>query len=215
MDILWSMRSIRQDSEKHPLDYKVFPVALDVLLKAQAMGLINKPIDVFAMDWQTLQSRLKEIASAGIARSVLHDLGRWHLASTEVLNRKLRVIEELLEESAYPDKEWQAVRRFISDDLLARLLGGISEVSLRRYASGERVTPLDIATRLHFLALVIGDLSGSYDDLGVTQWFERPRRKAFNGKTPVDLLKGEWHPDEAGPTTVRDFARTLNHFVAT
>lgn len=215
MDILWNMRSIRYDSKDNPPDHKVLAETLDVLLKAQAMGLLSKPIDIFAIDLESVQSRLKEIATAGIARSILHDIDRWRSLTPAVIIHKLGLVDQLLEESANPEKEWPVVRRYIADELLANLLGGISEISLRRYASGERNTPLDVVARLHFLALVIGDLSGSYDDLGVTQWFVRPRKKAFSGKTPLDLLKGEWHPEDAGPQRVREFAQSLNHFVAT
>ena len=51
-----------------------------------------------------------------------------------------------------PASEWHGVNRVLGGDVLARLLG-ISSSSVRRYLSGSRATPDEIAARLHFLAL--------------------------------------------------------------
>jgi hypothetical protein len=32
-----------------------------------------------------------------------------------------------------------------------------------------------VAERLHWLAMVVADLAGSYNALGIRRWFERPR----------------------------------------
>ena len=73
-----------------------------------------------------------------------------------------------------PASEWPALHRVLGPDLLARLLQ-ISTVSLRRYQSGARKTPDDVAVRLHALALMVGDLAGAYNDAGIRRWFARPR----------------------------------------
>lgn len=209
------MRSVQNRSDSNPLSRNIPAEVLDVLFKAQAAGLLSRPVDIFRLDLNVLRFHLKEIAEAGIGRGLLRDIAAWSFHDSQELANKLRLLDQLLEESPKPDKEWPAVRRIIPDSLLMQLLGNISETSLRRYAQGERDTPVDVAARLHFLALTIGDLSGSYDDLGVNQWFTRPRPQAFAGKTPRDLLSGNWQPYDPGPTKVRQFARSLNYCLAT
>ena len=90
---------------------------------------------------------------------------------------------------------------------LASLLG-ISVTSLRRYASSERETPDAVAVRLHHLALIVGDLAGAYNEVGIRRWFDRTRA-ALDGKSPAAVLAGEWNPDDAAPRKVRDLARSL------
>jgi S1-C subfamily serine protease len=65
--------------------------------------------------------------------------------------------------------EWNSI---LGPDLLGRLLG-ISPSSVRRYRGAARTTPDDVAGRLHFLSLVVADLSRAYNDIGVRQWFNR------------------------------------------
>jgi hypothetical protein len=71
-----------------------------------------------------------------------------------------------------------------------------------------------VAARLHFLALVVGDLAGSYNDVGIRRWFHR-KRTLLDGRSPASLLKGEWDPDEEGPARVRQLARDLVSLSAT
>ena len=86
--------------------------------------------------------------------------------------------------------------------------------SLKRYQSEERATPDPVAARLHFLALVVGDLAGSYNDVGIRRWFHR-KRTLLDGRSPAALLKGEWDPDDDGPARVRQLARDLVSLSAT
>ena len=94
----------------------------------------------------------------------------------------------------------------LGQELVARLVG-IAPASLRRYATGKARTPDDVAQRLHFLALVTADLTGSYNDLGVRRWFERPRPQ-LDMKSPAQLLRGEWNADSDGARRVRELARS-------
>lgn len=103
--------------------------------------------------------------------------------------------------------EWRGVHDVLGGDALAQLLG-ISASSLRRYHSGSRTTPDEIAARLNFLALVIGDLAGAYNDIGVRRWFQRPR-KVLGSRSPAQLLSGTWRPEDPGPRRVRDLAEAL------
>ena len=98
-------------------------------------------------------------------------------------------------------------------ELLTRLLG-ISQSSARRYISGNRSTPDAIAARLHFLAFLVGDLGGAYNDIGVRRWFDRPRER-LDGNTPAQALRHEWSPGDDGPRRVRDLARALASSPAT
>jgi hypothetical protein len=65
-----------------------------------------------------------------------------------------------------------------------------------------------VAARLHFLALVVGDLAGSYNEVGIRRWFERPR-SLLGGEPPAKRLEGDWDPDDEGPARVRALAAAL------
>jgi uncharacterized protein (DUF2384 family) len=112
-----------------------------------------------------------------------------------------------------PSHEWPSLSRVFEPDQLAGLLG-VSLSSLRRYQSGARHTPDEVAERLHFLALVMADLAGSYNDIGIRRWFERPRA-LLGGKRPADLLAGSWDPEGPGPQEVRQLAQSLVAISAT
>jgi hypothetical protein len=92
-------------------------------------------------------------------------------------------------------------------ELLARLLS-ISTSSLRRYKAAARTTPDDVAERLHFLSLIVGDLSGAYNEFGIRQWFER-KRAQLDGHAPIDWLQARWKPTQIGPLRIQELARAL------
>ena len=121
------------------------------------------------------------------------------------LAERLREISALLDESPLPATEWRRVLEVFDRDQLSSLLG-LSAVSVLRYASNERRTPDEVAARLHFLALVIGDLAGAYNEIGIRRWFDR-KRTALDGRAPADVLKGHWRPEDPKPAAVRDLAR--------
>ena len=99
-------------------------------------------------------------------------------------------------------------------DLLARLTG-MPEGAARTYPGNRREGRDDpVVERLHFLALLVSDLAGSYTDAGVRRWFDRPR-KALAGKTPAQTLGREWRPDDEGPIRVRELADSLSSSPAT
>jgi len=68
----------------------------------------------------------------------------------------------------------------------------VSTSSLRRYTAGARPTPDDVAARLHHVALIVGDIAGSYNDIGVRRWFTRPRTQ-LGTQTPATVLTGASH----------------------
>ena len=119
------------------------------------------------------------------------------------LDGLLRVVEE----SPVPDKEWPAMRDIFGDEELTRLLG-TSLSSVKRYAVSDRETPLDIAVRLHWLAMTVADLAGSYNELGIRRWFHRPRGQ-LGRKSPLQVLGKNWDPDSEQARRVRDLASSL------
>ena len=114
---------------------------------------------------------------------------------------------------AMPEPELAPLMELFPHDELGTLLGA-SESSLRRYASGSRRLPDDIAARAHYLSIVVGYLRGAYDDIGVRRWFHR-RRTLLDGRAPAQLLRGRWTPDSEGARRVLDLARALTASRAT
>lgn len=114
---------------------------------------------------------------------------------------------EAIDGSPLPAREWPALVRILGEELVGDLVA-VSPTSVRRYASGARRTPDDVAERLHTVALVVASLYGSYNDLGVRRWFRRPRT-ALHGKAPGDVLAGDWSSGDTDVLAVRDLADSL------
>lgn len=112
-----------------------------------------------------------------------------------------------------PERQWGAMRAVFGDADLATLLG-ISRASLARYASGERTTPNEIAARLHWLAMVVADLAGAYNEWGIRGWFER-RREALRGRSPRQALGARWSPEGEAARRLRALAAALADLGAT
>lgn len=96
--------------------------------------------------------------------------------------------------------------------LLGPLLG-VSGSSLRRCLKGGRPRE-DDSRRARFLAMILADVAGSYDEVGQRLWFMRPRAK-LGGRAPVEVLAGEWTPEDPGPRKVAELARWLRGGTAT
>jgi hypothetical protein len=186
-------------------------LAFEAWRKAEAMGLL--PADARRLETGDVTRLVQRVREAGIARDRALRFDNVEVPSPEEVSSILRVVIAALEASPVPKYEWPAVSRVLDTDLLASLLG-ISVSSLRRYLSGSRDTPDDVAARLHHLALIVGDLAGAYNDVGIRRWFGR-RRTALNDKTPGALLSGEWSPEEEGPQKVRALAESVVTLSAT
>jgi hypothetical protein len=157
-----------------------------------------------------LAARIRGAGIATSAADILHNVDTPSRADVTAL---LQMIVAALEASPAPKHEWKGMSRVFPIEDLAVLLG-VSVSSLKRYQSGERDTPDAVAARLHFLALVVGDLAGSYNDTGIRRWFQR-KRTQLDGRSPAALLKREWDPDDEGPRRVRELARNLVTLSAT
>ena len=127
-------------------------------------------------------------------------------ATHEDFERTAEAILSALEDSPLPEAEWAPMNEILSDELTGLL--GISSSSLARYRSGERATPDRVAARLHFIAMVVSDLAGSYNEFGIRRWFRRPRT-ALGGRAPGEILAGNWSPDTEDVIRVRELARSL------
>jgi hypothetical protein len=178
------------------------------LVRADAMGLLADTGVALAgtpEDPRAALGRVLDAARAtGIGRALTPPAESGAVADWEGFAADLL---DALEASPLPQTEWAGLERLLGPDLLSELVG-VSPSSLRRYSSSARSTPDVVAARLHFLALVVGDLAGSYNAFGVRRWFERPRTQ-LGGAAPAALLTGAWDPNDAGAGRVRELAAAL------
>ncbi len=110
---------------------------------------------------------------------------------------------------------WDLARRDLGDELFASLLG-VSPNSVRRYATGARTPPELVTARAHYLAQVVHDLSGTYNEYGIKRWFQRSRTQ-LNGSSPLERLQGDpgWTPDSEAALEVARLARASGDTKAT
>ncbi len=208
------MTGIRITSTEGPFDsQKIARLTVGLIATAEAMGLLDEMV-IRRLDLATFRRIVDRIASAGIGTEVQAAL------STSAAPEGPAEIGELLgglavaiEESPVPVHEWPSLDGLFGTERLADLLG-ISPASIRRYQKGTRATPDVVAGRLHYLATLVGDLAGAYNDFGIRRWFERPRH-LLDGKAPRELLRGDWDPEDPGARRVRELARSLGASAAT
>jgi hypothetical protein len=181
--------------------------ALTALGRADAMGLLPADEHIETLDLPSFRRVVRHIHRAGIARNIHLELGDDLTNSVPGLERSLEHLNVALEESPAPEFEWNRLTEVLGRELLSQLLG-ISPSSVRRYKAAARTTPDDVAERLHFLSLIVGDLSGAYNEIGIRQWFVR-KRAQLDGHTPLDWLKARWKPTQPGPRRIQDLARAL------
>src|SRR5436190_1130209 len=167
--------------------------------RAEAMGLIE-PAAAPRDETTALRLLASRVRRAGIAAAVAERLDASGVNNVEVPDPAeivplLETMIAALEASPVPKFEWTGLGRIFASDNLAALIH-VSLSSLKRYVSGARETPDDVAARLHFLALVVGDLAGSYNDVGIRRWFQRPRTRlagrapAVPVRLPAAVLRG-------------------------
>ncbi len=181
--------------------------AVSFLSRAETMGFLgDEDIDRLAIG--TVREVIDAMTEAGLAvgpGAVLH-IPEEAITGSDIAEI-LTELDGILESSPAPEREWPSLAELFGVEALAELLG-VSAASVRRYLRGDRATPDRVAARLHFLAMVVSDLSGAYNHLGIRRWFERSR-SALDGASPRELLADEWDPDDAGPRRVRALAGAL------
>ena len=208
------MATIRIDTVSDPFtleDADLVSSAMDALLFMESMGLLSADVD--RLDRDTLLDIAETAARAGIAQTDAARLMSEKELDPATVRSFLERLGDSLRESPMPELELASLLDLFPHDELGTLLGA-SESSLRRYASGARRPPDDIAARAHYLSIVVGYLRGAYNDIGVRRWFQR-RRTLLDGRTPAQLLRGKWTPDSQGAQRVRDLARALTAAPAT
>jgi uncharacterized protein (DUF2384 family) len=200
------MEPLRITSVSPPFDSAVIAQrAVEMIARAEGMGLLGGT-RIDHLDLPSFRSVVGRIAEAGIGREIEAALAAQTVEEAQ-LDRLLLRLLAALEDSPAPAFEWRSLVELFGHERLA-VLTGTSPASVRRYLAGERETPDAVAARLHFLASIVGDLAGAYNDYGIRRWFERPRT-ALDERAPEDLLHGDWSPDGAEPRRVRELAASL------
>ncbi len=181
------------------------PHTAAALSRADAMGLLGEPVT--CLDFSALEQLRSGMAKAGIGEAFVAEFEQLRTGDPAQIRALVTKIIDALEQSPAPRHEWPALVEVLGLELAVRLLG-ISQSSARRYRSGERSTPDSVAARVHFLALVVGDLAGAYNDIGIRRWFDRPRSQ-LHGTAPAEALGTQWSPDDPAARRVRELASAL------
>ena len=179
--------------------------ALGLVRRALATGLLRDEDVIDTLDLDLVRTIAREASAAGIGTTAA--LRLLESPPTSQLGSLIGRLDDALIESPLPDRELEELAPALGLDLLATLVG-ISTVSLRRYVAKSRTVPDLVAARVHLLALVVSDLAGAYNQLGVRRWFERPRTQ-LGGKSPRQVLRGSWTPDDADVRQLQALAAAL------
>lgn len=201
------MVAVRISTVEAPLDRPALvDPAIRLLRRALALGLLGDSERVDRLDLALVRRIAQEASAAGIGQDAAVAL----LQGVRGPNRLAALIERLddsLTESPLPDRELPELLRVFGREDLA-LLTGTSGVSLGRYVAGSRKWPDELATRIHWLALVLSDLAGAYNDFGARRWFERERTQ-LDGRSPRQVLGTAWDPASPDVERVRRLAASL------
>lgn len=202
------MAEIQIGTVEAPLNRQMLlSAAFGLVLRAGAVGLLAERDRIEHLDVELLRDIARAAAAQGIGtEAALALLQGGDLAPARLATLIAR-LDDALSQSPMPDRELRELRRTFELDQLADLLG-TSPVSLRRYLGGTRTVPDGVAARAHWLALVVADLAGSYNLIGVRRWFERPRAQ-LGGRSPRQALGDGWTPDQPSAGDVRDLAAAL------
>ena len=203
------MQAIRSQSAI-PMDRVRSPAAVReatrVLGLIDAMGLLRLREPIPYLRLSLLRQAANAAADAGIGQHAAAVLADPEL-SPQLLAATLRQLADALEDSPLPKSEARELASVFGWELLSEMVSS-SPVSLRRYASTQREAPDDIAGRMHWLAKVVGQLRGAYNDAGIRRWFERPRAQ-LQGEAPKAFLVRSWSPDQPDIEAVWKLARSL------
>ena len=181
--------------------------ALGLVRRASAVGLLGDQDRIERLDLDLLQGIAREASLAGVGGEAALALLGGGRAGPDRLAGLIGRLDAALEESPMPERELRELLRVFDLGRLAAL-AGTSEISLRRYAAGSRLMPDALAGRIHWLALVVADLAGAYNELGIRRWFDRPRSQ-LDGRSPRRTLENDWDPSMPGVQRVRGLAAAL------
>jgi hypothetical protein len=206
------MAAIRISTVEPPLnDPALVMPAIRLVRRALGLGLLSEGGPVEQLSLELVRRIAREATTAGIgidaSASLLHGslqanrLGASHLA--DLIER----LEDSLAQSPLPSREVPELLRVFDREELSELIG-TTPVSLGRYLSGSRAWPDELATRIHWLALVVSDLQGAYNDFGIRRWFNRVRPQ-LDGRSPRQTLGADWDPGNPTVERVRQLAASL------
>ncbi len=195
----------RPRSGSDPLTPDATASAIDLLRVAQAMCLDTEPVPS-RLDLDYIRRIARSAVAAGIGRDPALAL-RAEPLSVARIPALIDRLTESLRASPMPRDELARLIATLDLDMIAHIVGA-SPVSVRRYLSGSRATPDDVAARIHWLALTVHDLLGAYNAIGVRRWFERPR-VSLGDRSPLEVLVGAWDPDDQDVLAVQALARAL------
>lgn len=106
-------------------------------------------------------------------------------------------------------------RVILGNKLLSEMLNVPVSMIEEIVSSNGDVEPA-VLQRLHFVCLILGNLSGSYTFDGQRSWFERERTISLGGgieqtmkARPVNILNGQWSPAEPLPQAVYKLSAKL------
>ena len=180
--------------------------AVRLLRRALALGLISGHEKPERLDLDLIRAIAREAANEGIGQDAALALLQGDLSSGH-LPALLERLEDSLAESPLPDREAPQLLRYFDREGLASL-ARTSPVSLGRYLARSRRWPDELAARIHWLAGVVSDLEGAYNEFGVRRWFERERSQ-LDGRSPRQVLAAGWDPDSPDVQRVRRLATSL------
>jgi hypothetical protein len=180
--------------------------AIGLLRRALALGLLDHDQEVTSLDLDLLRQIAERASAAGVGQDAAIAILRGPTRPDRLLPLIAR-LDEALQESPLPDRELpELLRVFAREDLAA--LTGTSSVSLGRYLTGSRAWPDELAARIHWLALVVSDLAGAYNEFGIRRWFGRQRTQ-LDGRAPRQVLDVGWDPVDPEIDRVRALAASV------
>lgn len=201
------MALIRLDTVEPPLDDPaLIGPTMALLRRALAFGLIRRDEEVNRLDLALVKRIAQEATRVGIGQDAALGLLRGDQRQGR-LATLIRRLDDALVESPLPDHELPEVLRVFDREQVAELVG-TSSVSLGRYQAGARKWPDELAARIHWLALVLADLAGAYNEFGMRRWFER-KRSQLDGRSPRTVLGTAWDPADPDVERVRELAAAL------
>ena len=102
----------------------------------------------------------------------------------------------------------ESLETVLTLDLTAHLLG-VSRETLLSCDEDTYHMPETVRERLILVEKIVDTLRGAYNDTGIRMWFFR-KRIQLSGKSPAKILRGEWNPNEQGPMTILELAKSIN-----
>lgn len=168
---------------------------------AEVMGFYQRSPGV-RIDRETVRDVIAAASRVGLAEHLAARSDQRPIADDDVLDLLTALVQ-----SPLPAGEIRALSEILGSTQVHGLVGA-SAASLRRYAASSRETPDVIAGRLHYLALLVAILRGSFNEFGIRRWFERPH-PVLDGVSPASRLGGDFDPEGRNATEVMSAAVTL------